>query len=74
MSIAVNDVYLTAQIDGRTVRVAKFSEACTKKIEELKEKGYTPTDVEVRFVVAWKDDADDVETPIVLANVFFNKN
>ena len=40
---------------------------------ELKGKGYSPKSAEVRFVVAWKGEEDTEETPIVLANYYFEK-
>ena len=74
MPLFVDGVYLSAQIDGRTVRVAKFSKACAENIESLKAKGYSPSGAEVRFVVAWRENDEDAETPVLLANVFFKKN
>lgn len=42
-------------------------------LEKLKGKGYSPKSAEVRFVVAWKGEEDTEETPIVLANYYFEK-
>lgn len=84
--LAVDGVYLTAELDGKTVRVAKLSKACAELFENLNTKGYSPSGAEVRFVVAWKDPGaasaleaasakdGNVETPVLLANVFFKKN
>ena len=72
-SLKIDDVYLSAQLHGRDVRVAKFSKAFVEKLERLKNKGYVPTSSEVRFIVAWKGEEDDQETPILLTNIHFQK-
>ena len=72
-ALQVDDVYLTAELNGRTVRVAKFSKAFTEFLEKLDTKGYVPTGGEVRFIVAWKDETDETEIPVVLANISFKK-
>ena len=66
-------VYLTAEIEGKTVNAAKLSKKCIEDIEELKAKGYSVTGAEVRFVVAWRDKEDDVESAVLLANLFLKK-
>ena len=72
-SLKIDDVYLSAQLHGRDVRVAKFSKAFVEKLEKLKNKGYVPTSSEVRFIVAWKGEEDDQETPILLTDIHFQK-
>ena len=72
-SLKIDDVYLSAQLHGRDVRVAKFSKAFVEKLERLKNKGYVPTSSEVRFIVAWKGEEDDQETPILLTDIHFQK-
>ena len=42
-------------------------------LEKLKDKGYSPKSAEVRFVVAWKGEEDTEETPIILADMYFEK-
>ena len=61
--------YLTARLDGKTFRAAKFSKACAAKLGELCRKGYSPVSAEVRFVVAWKGKEDKQETAVLLADV-----
>lgn len=61
--------YLTAQMDGKPCRVAKFSKAFAVKLGELCEKGYYPISAKVRFVVAWKGKEDDQETAVLLADI-----
>ena len=72
-SLKIDDVYLSAELHGRDVRVAKFSKAFVEKFERLKNKGYVPTSSEVRFIVAWKGEEDDQETPILLTDIHFQK-
>lgn len=71
--LKVDDVYLSAELDGRDVRVAKFSRAFVETLENLKEKGYESISAEVRFVVAWKGKGDSEVTPILLVDMYFEK-
>ena len=71
--LKIDDVYLSAELDGRDVRVAKFSKAFVENLEKLKDKGYTPTSADVRFIVAWKSKEDEEETPIILADIYLKK-
>jgi ATP-dependent DNA helicase RecQ len=66
-------VYLSAELNGRNVRVAKFSKAFIEKLEKLQEKGYYAMRGEVQFIVAWKGEDDEKETPIILSNLYFTK-
>ena len=43
--------FLSAEIDDRTVRVAKLSKACVEKVEYLESKGYIPFSADVRFFI-----------------------
>ena len=72
-ALTIDDVYLSAELNGRNVRVAKFSKAFTEKLEKLQEKGYHVTRGEVQFIVAWKGEDDEKETPIILSNLYFTK-
>ena len=71
--LKLDDVYLVAELNGRDVRVAKLSKAFVEILEKLKDKGYLPKSAEVRFVVAWKGEEDTEETPIILADMYFEK-
>lgn len=73
MSLSVKDEFLYAELNGRTVRVAKLSKARMAEIEKLNEKGYGPYGGEVRFVVAWKGEDDKEETAVLLPNLHFKK-
>ena len=72
-SLKIDDVYLSAVLNGRDVHVAKFSKAFVEKLEQLKTKGYVPTSSEVRFIVLWKGKEDNQENPIILTNIHFIK-
>lgn len=72
-ALKIDDVYLTAERNSRDVRVAKFSKAFTETLVKLKEKGYTPISSEIRFIVAWKGENDEEETPILLLDIHFRK-
>ena len=71
--LKLDDVYLVAELNGRDVRVAKLSKAFVETLEKLKDKWYSPKSAEVRFVVAWKGEEDTEETPIVLADIYFER-
>lgn len=70
MPLAIDGNYLTADIDGKTFRAAKFSKKFVHDLEEFKSKGYSPTGAEVRFIVAWKGENDERECAVLLADVF----
>ena len=71
--LKVDDVYITAELNGRDVRVAKFSKSFVEKLQNLKQKGYSPVVGNVRFIVAWKGDEDEDETPVLLTDISFKK-
>ncbi len=72
-ALKIDDVYLTAERNGRDVRVAKFSKAFVEALEKLKNKGYMPHSSEIRFIVAWKGEDDEEETPVLLIDLHLNK-
>lgn len=72
-ALKFDDVYLMVERNGRDVRVAKFSKAFTETLVKLKEKGYVPTSSEIRFIVAWKGENDEEETPILLLDIHLRK-
>ena len=71
--LKIDDIYLIAEVNGRDVRIAKLSKSFVETLEKLKDKGYTPKNSEVRFIVAWKGENDEEETPIILADLYFEK-
>ena len=72
-ALKLDDVYLTAERNGRDVRVAKISKAFAETLAKLKEKGYVPQSSEIRFIVAWKGEDDEEETPVLLTDMHFKK-
>ncbi len=73
IALKIDGIYLTAERNGRDVRVAKFSKAFTETLVKLKEKGYAPISSEIRFIVAWKGENDEEETPVLLIDLHLNK-
>ena len=71
--LKIDDVYLIAEVNGRDVRIAKLSKSFVETLEKLNDKGYIPKTSEVRFIVAWKGESDEEETPIILADLYFEK-
>ena len=74
MPLSIKDEFLYAELDGRTVKVAKLSKARMLELEKLLAKGYRPCGGEVRFVVAWKGESDKEETAGLLPNLHFKKD
>lgn len=74
MPLSIKDEFLYAELDGRTVKVAKLSKARMLELENLSAKGYRPCGGEVRFVVAWKGESDIEETAVLLPNLHFKKD
>ena len=71
--LKIDNLYLTAEIDNRDVYVARLSKAFMETLEKLKEKGYSPKFAQVRFIVAWKGENDEHETPVILAEIYLSK-
>ena len=67
--LQIDGPYLTAEINGRAARVAKLSKAFAETLDTLSAKGFSPSSAKVRFIVAWKGDGDDEETPVILADL-----
>ncbi|NBI65653.1 RecQ family ATP-dependent DNA helicase [Pseudoflavonifractor sp. 60] len=67
--LGIEPGYLTASLEGRSFRAAKFSRACAGRLEELRRRGYRPVSASVRFVVAWKGREEERETAVLLADL-----
>ena len=65
--------HLCAVIDGKLVKVIKYSKAFKEKLDFLKAKGYEPTTATIRFILAWKGKDDENETAIILPDLCLNK-
>ena len=72
MPLKVEGNYLTALIDGKTSRIAKFSKKCAGDIEALFKKGYHITGAQVRFIVAWKGENDTDFIAVPLSDIFLS--
>ena len=73
MPLKINDIFLSVELNGRDVNIAKFSKSFIEKYEILKNNGYKPIRANIQFIVYWKSEEDDEETPIILSNLFFIK-
>lgn len=70
--LKVDGKYLAASIDGRMVRVAKFSQLFVQRLSELADKGYKPQFAKVRYIVAWKKNEETTETAIILPDLYLS--
>ena len=73
-SLLLDPPYLSGKGNGKTVKIAKFSKSYAEKLNDLQTKGYHPVSATVRFIVWWKDKKDEEETPVILADLKFEKN
>lgn len=71
--LKIDDIYLTAERNGNDVRVAKFSKSFVDRLTKLKNRGYSMQYAQIQFVVAWKGENDDEETPILLTYLYLRK-
>ena len=65
--------HLCAVINGKLVKVIKYSKAFKEKLDFLKAKGYEATAATIRFILAWKGKDDENETAIILPDLCLNK-
>lgn len=72
--LAISDNYLSAELNGRTLDVVKFSKAFMEKLENLKDKGYKPYSAFVGYVVAWQGEDDEGESAIILPILHFKQS
>ena len=71
--LQLEEEHLCAVIDGKLVKVIKYSKAFKEKLDFLKAKGYEPTTATIRFILAWKGKDDENETAIILSDLCLNK-
>lgn len=74
MKLSMDNYYLLAELNGRTVKIAKLSKACRERIERLQSNGYTPYSAEIRFIVAWRKEDTDEEIPVILPDIQLKKD
>ena len=60
-------------LNDKQKSVLKFSNQFNKQIEELKSLGYSVKDVNVNFIVYWKNEENDEEVKIILPVINFEK-
>lgn len=51
----------------------KLSAAAMKQVQRYVDSGYTPTQAQVRFVVAWREDGDEDETAVILPTLYLRR-
>lgn len=71
--LAVAEVYLIAEVNGRTAKVVKFSKAFLEKLDLLSSQGYTPYAATINYVVAWQGENDEEESAIILPMLSLHK-
>lgn len=72
-ALAVSGIYLTAEVNGRTISVAKFSKAFQEKLDLLASQGYQPYTAAVSYVVAWQGENDEEESAVLLPMLSLHK-
>ena len=65
--------YLRAELDGRRIRVLKYSKSFIQRLKEMEEKGYIPHTAQVRFIVAWKGVNDETENAVILPDLYLRQ-
>ncbi len=74
--LQLDGIYLTAQINGKAVPVARLSQAGQNRIAERQQKGWYPVRAAVRYVVAWRKHYEDGTTgdaALVLPDLWFQR-
>ena len=72
-TLFLNKGYLCTQINGQLAPVVGFSKAFREQLSRWSAKGDYPISSEIQFIVAWKHQADDKETLIVLPSIKLRK-
>ena len=72
-SLIVADDSLCVMVDGEERKIVRFSQSCIGFINNLRAKGYTPVEAEIRFIVAWKGENDTEDTMVILPNLKLRK-
>lgn len=69
MTLEISLPYLTAEANGRTLRIAKLSKSMLERITLLHEKGYRDQSASIRFIVAWKEKENPAECWVILPDL-----
>ena len=64
---------LLTVINGKCVKIVRFSKAFNERLDKMCKKGYDPLRAEIRFVVAWKAEEDTTETAVILPSLYLKK-
>lgn len=73
IELKVDNIFLSTEINGRYIRIVKFSKSFIEKLELFANKGYTLKKSSIQFIVLWKNKDELDEIPIILANLSFVK-
>ena len=73
MPMKMDGAYLTVNLDGRERRAAKLSRGCMERLEALHGRGYREIGAEIRFIVAWKAEADPAECWVLLPDLHMRR-
>lgn len=58
---------------NKRLRILKLSQKARKQIQDLKQHKYVVSGAEIRFIVAWKGEADEEESAVILPNIYLRK-
>lgn len=72
--LQLDEEHLCVVIDGKLVKVIKYSKAFKEKLASLKAKGFEPIAATIRFIMAWKGKDDENDTSIILPDLCLKKN
>ena len=71
--LQLDEEHLCVVIDGKLVKVIKYSKAFKEKLASLKAKGFEPIAATIRFIMAWKGKDDENDTSIILPDLCLKK-
>jgi len=71
--LVVNGNVLYFNSEKGLQKIAVLSKSFQEKAASLRQKGYAPYKAKIRFIVAWKNIDDDIESAIILPDIYFRK-
>ena len=72
-NLQLEEDHLCAVVNGKLVRVIRYSKAFKEKLDLLKGKGYEPSSATIRFILAWKGKEAENETTVALPDLCLRK-
>ena len=72
-NLQLEEDHLCAVVNGKLVRVIRYSKAFKEKLDLLKGKGYEPSSATIRFILAGKGKEDENETAGALPDLCLRK-